>query len=291
VYLLPMQLNQPNIRLERFVEGPWHYAGHFWMLHSLFGFLCFIPPLAGLYLEQPRDTKPLVSTRIVVYWVLTIMLLLFMVLPISKRVWEIVKPLHYLQFPMRFYTGMWPAAAFLAALWLPQAKSRIIYPVLLCAMLANTAVNSWESWFSDRGPAPGQATLVTLNNNPEGLPRWVEAPLPEGIFEHGAQAALVEGEGTVQVERWSPSEIRFSATVKSDKARVVLHQFYFPRWQSAVGQPQPYHGLLSLPLDRGEHAVALSGVAVKGGALGFAVSGAALLLVGMLALAARRKAT
>ena len=186
---------------------------------------------------------------------------------------------------------MWPATAFLAALWLPQAKSRIIYPVLLCAMLANTAVNSWESWFSDHGPTPGQPTIVTLNNNPEGLPRWVEMPLPESIFQQGAQAALVEGEGKVRVEHWSASEIRVNADVSSNDARLVLHQFYFPRWQTAAGELQPYHGLLSLPLGKGEHDVMLSGVAVKGELQGYAVSGAALLLVGLLALAARKKST
>ena len=288
-HLLPMQLNQPYIVAERFTSGHLNYADHFWMLHSLFGFLCFIPPLVGLYFEQPKFAGKRPVTRVMRYWMITLAAMLFMILPCSKWLWDAVTPLHYLQFPMRFYIPMWPAVVFLAVTWLPQAKTRGIYPFLLTVMLANTAINSWESWFNDATPAADAKTIVGLNNNPESFPRWVDLPLPSGLFENAQQATIVGGEGKVSVTHWSAGDIRLHTEAKGGEGRVVLHQFYYPYWRSNDGTVEPFHGLLSMKVPSGDHDITITGGDMAGERLGAMISLAALCAIALISVYRRRE--
>jgi hypothetical protein len=284
-YIVPMLLNQAFINSERFTIEKGSYADHFWMIHSLFGFLCFIPPLLGLYFEQPKNAVSYAPKTIVRYWVLVLLAFIFIISPASRWLWDIVTPLHYMQFPMRFYTSMWPAAVFLAVCWLPQARTRSIYPFLLMVMLINVTINSWDTWFNHSAPPAATNTLVSMNNNPESLPRWIEEPLPAGIFQPSdIKASIVEGEGEVTVTQWSPAAITFHATIAGESGRVVLHQFYFPYWKTDAGALEPFHGFLSLPLSKGQHDVTLSGGKILGMRLGNAISAATLLLLAALSI-------
>lgn len=279
-YLLPMLLNQPFINSQRFITEVGSYSDHFWMIHSLFGFLCFIPPLLGLYFEQPKNAVHYASKSVVRYWVLIMVALLFIISPASRWLWDVFTPLHFMQFPMRFYTGMWPAAVFLAVLWLPQAKTRGIYAFLLMVMLINVTMNSWDTWFNNSPPADGTKTIVNMNNNPVYNPRWVEEPLPVGIFQSAdAEAIIVEGDGEVHLTQWSPTAIKFHATISGESGRVLLHQFYFPYWQSDVGTIEPFHGFLSLSLSKGDHEITLTGGEFLGKHIGNAISAVTLLLL------------
>lgn len=291
IYLLPMQLNQPFIRPEQFITGKYDYAGNFWMIHSLFGFLCFIPPLAGLYFEQPKTAGKRPITPVMLYWLLLLLLLQFMVLPLSKWLWDAVTPLHYLQFPMRFYTGMWPAAVFLAVMWLPKAKTRGIYPFLLIAMLANVTMSSWETWFNDNASQASAKTMVGLENNPQLLPRWLDEKIQVGLFQapDERQAVIVEGEGEASVLRWSAGNISIRANIKSDTARLLVHQFYFPSWQSVAHHVEPYHGFVSVILSKGAHDVTLSGGDIAGERIGTIITIATGLLLLAWHIQARRK--
>jgi hypothetical protein len=280
VYLLPMQLNQSFINPERFIIEKGSYSEHFWMPHSLFGFLCFILPLLGLYFEQPKQAVRHAPKSVVRYWVLILVVLMFLVSPASRWLWDRVTPLHYMQFPMRFYTGMWPAAVFLALLWLPQAKTRGIYPFLLGAMLLNVTLSSWDTWFSHNAPPKEATTMVGMNNNPEYFSRWVEEPLPTGVFNAAnAKASMVEGKGNVSVLQWSAEKISVRADILSDRGRVVLHQFYYPYWQSPDFKVEPYRGFVSVVLPKGVHEVNVVGSQLQGERSGSLISFATALVL------------
>jgi hypothetical protein len=286
-YLLPMQWNKSLIHAEMFIKGRYDYSQHFWMLHSLFGFLCFVPPLAGLYFEQPKADGKRRLTKALIYWIAIICVLLFFILPCSKFVWDAVIQLQYLQFPMRFYMGMWPGAVFLATAWLPQAKTRIIYPFLLVMMLGNVSLNSWQTWFNDHAPPAGAKTLVGLYFDEHWMPRWVD---PEHVPAL-PQAAAVEGRGTAKIEEWQPGHIRLHADIQGKEALVALHQFYFPYWQASAGTPEPFHGLLALRLPSGSRDidVRFAESDIAGEPLGRGISLSTLILLAICGWLGRKR--
>ena len=300
VYLLPAQLNQPYIYTELFQKGIFLYSDHFWMMHSLFGFFCFIVPLLGLCVEQPKGSR---FPRLVTYWAVITGLLFFMVTPLSKPVWALAPYIQRLQFPMRFYLGMLPGAVFVATYWLQRAKTRLIYPFLLLAMLALTVCNSWDSWFSDNDQLISGNPFIAMGANHVFQPRWVvrteptalkpqmeDAAIPDYLRGDVPQAAITQGGGSVKVECWKPGDIRLHANIATKTATILLHQFYFPDWVADGVEFAPTNeGLLSFTLAKGEHEVVITRGDAGGERLGMWVSGVALLLL-LTLLSPRRRA-
>lgn len=86
------------------------------------------------------------------------------------------------------------------------------------------------------------------------------------------------GKGTVDIQEWSPN--RFVYRVKSlAKGRLVINQNYWNGWRATSGMIQPFNGLLSVVLEKGEQTIAvyflpysfLLGVGIFAGSLIFMV--------------------
>jgi hypothetical protein len=63
--------------------------------------------------------------------------------------------------------------------------------------------------------------------------------------------------GAVELVRWSPSELRFRASLRAP-ATLVVNQNWDSGWQSSASVPEPRTGLLSVSLAPGEHRIELS---------------------------------
>jgi hypothetical protein len=97
--------------------------------------------------------------------------------------------------------------------------------------------------------------------------RGIGTPLCYGGFDWPVSRALWFGEvpqerveppaaGEASLVRWSPSELRFRATLTAP-ARLIVNQNFDPGWHASQGTVSPVGGLLAVDLDAGEHEVTL----------------------------------
>jgi hypothetical protein len=115
-----------------------------------------------------------------------------------------------------------------------------------------------------------------------------ESPLLRGDLQHEARL-VEEGAGTLTERSWTPNAIDLDVTL-SRPATVAINQNWHAGWRSSVGDVKSDHGLLTVALPEGTHAVSLhfEPRSAVGGAL---VSMAAAAALVFLALRARRAPT
>jgi hypothetical protein len=112
-----------------------------------------------------------------------------------------------------------------------------------------------------------------------------ESPLLRGDLQH--EESLVEpGAGTVTERSWTPNALDLDV-VLTHPATVAINQNWHAGWRSNVGEVKSDHGLLTVALPEGTHALSLrfEPRSAVGGALVSLVAAAALVF---LVLRARR---
>lgn len=189
-----------------------------------------------------------------------------MMLSFSKPVWDIAKPLQYLQFPWRLLSVLSLTISFLAAGviaslsgFLPARREKWLLIVFLAALLffnrnhwrANEYYDLPEYWFND---APA-ATTTTVNG--EHTPKWQleDRPSEKSRFE------VLSGDVKVQSLTWRTNFHAFEINAKSGSI-VLDRTVYFPGWTIFVDgkftprldQNNPKtKGLIGFEVSRGSH--------------------------------------
>jgi hypothetical protein len=302
VYLLPLIQNQPYIRTDNFVSGRFSYVNNFFSSYSAVGFLLVIFPLIALYYGLPKIHKQQLFNAPVRFWVIMLGALSFMVLPLSRPLWDLLPPLQNLQFPFRFFTGMLPGAVFIAALWLPQNRIKFLYKILFPVILICVSITISKAVFTHE-IAAGVKPVIGYNLTPFGKgymqTKWLPSEdavtktdymysLPR-LYQAMPYARLSEGKGSISLLTQTPRTIKLSADIDSANALAVIKQFYFPGWHitpETIKIEPNKEGLLSFQLPRGKHEIILH-AAWKGEREGTIISLVALLLVAMIAMAAK----
>lgn len=133
VYLVPALLLQPYVQLKAMESGQFYFGNNF-----LFYGPRFIPELDALLKYQGvvnggsfmvlmgayglgKRLLPLSGERVARFWVLVGATAFFMVLQLSKPVWELLPMVQKVQFPWRFGTVLTLSMAALLTLWLGAA--------------------------------------------------------------------------------------------------------------------------------------------------------------------------
>jgi hypothetical protein len=249
------------------------------------------------------------------FWLAVACACVFMLTAASDTIWRLVSQLQTVQFPWRFNVVLCLAASAVVALSLHSLKAsgaragRIAFGVA-CAMLAGwvglTSLCLWQSygnrelareytrgvgvWVAVGRDVPEYKPATALSNSPAYLERLARRFCREG--EALARACVVEGEGSLSVERWQPREI----TMRVSSGRGILidaRQFYFPGWVARLDghtlplRPSSPDGLLRFSVPAGEHHVELTLTRTPPELAGQVVSSLSLLLLLACALLAR----
>jgi hypothetical protein len=240
---------------------------------------------------------------------------LFLMLPQSVLVWELVPLLQKIQFPWRLngqlvLLGSACLAAGLAHVEAAfPARARAARAAALGLVLALLAGHLWAA-ASTRDlfgihykPISARRVIKVLeagDPRPEYvLPRERD---PRSLLPDGARAAIVSGGGEVRVESWRPRELVLA--VRADApARLAVRQQFYPGWRAWIdGQPcclavdalRREYGILAVDLPAGEHRLSLVLGPTPNERAGWIASGASLALLAALSApwgrAARRRA-
>jgi hypothetical protein len=265
VCLLPAFLNKNYIAAEHFLDGNLVYANDFLDTYSQLGIVAVVLPLIVLYMELPKNMRKELITPNVKFWIAIESAFFFMVMPLSKPIWDAIPALQHLQFPFRFLLAMQLGAVFIAIQWLPYTRSKYVYKGLFVAGLVCAAIYSSEIAFFAK-PSP---VAVILKNNllarPEYQTRWMEKEdidfrtnVPKRFLDMKS-ANIIEGKGTASIVEQGSRTIMLHSDITSREARVNVQRFYFPGWQTEGNSIAVSHddALISVRLPKGSHDITL----------------------------------
>ena len=300
-FWLPAMMERGAIQLEVIGPGHFDFHEHFLSLRELltparildFGataphyrfnlglaqWLLALPALGALV----RPTTP--HRRILFYFVLVSLGLLFLVLPASTFVWERVPWMEYLQFPWRLLGPINLMLAVCAASgatllapdsrWRNPALATLVAAILLLA-LPVLYPPMWEPDFGPTSPhdiieweqhsgalgttstgdfVPVKAARVPMHPQPS----LVESYISPGPVDRVNRASLPEG-ARVKIVEQAPLCDRF-AVYMPQRFVLRLFTFYFPGWRAYVdgeeveikiGDPE---GFITFMVPAGEHEV------------------------------------
>ncbi len=221
------------------------------------------------------------------FWIVTAVLCVVMMTPLSKPVWQIIPLLQKIQFPWRFNAILSLAASVLLALGLlsikrayslPTEVVRVMMILFVAVWIQDAATRAWHAYpvnYVDEAVIRSRNKwLELMRDTYEYRPRWVVSIreqdlelLQQRIGKSGdgvTKVNIVKGAGTAVVNKWEPREI----TVQVDTpggALLNVSQFYYPGWTASFAgesndltvQPSKPGGLLSVSVPAGTHRVLL----------------------------------
>jgi len=248
----------------------------------------------------------------VVFWGAATLMLGFLMLPISRPLWDAVPVAGLVQFPWRLLGLTAVTMALLAGLAVPRLRSRrAAGPLLLLAALAVVASFSYTlPQYTPIAPEDEGPLLVVEFDlkypDMNGLTAWVkETPIVSPLtvqYQSGeplvTAQALAPGAEVEMIRAGGASD---ELWVRSAEGTALqFYTYYFPGWrvwvdgerlpESALRPEGPY-GLLTIDLPGGEHRVLLRWGDTSVRAAGKAITVACLALaLAMLPFGRRRAA-
>lgn len=309
-YLLPVILESRLITITQITQGYYQYGIHFTTLYRLFvsnfwgygasvwgptqylsfsaGYLQWIVPLIiALVLVFRRQFRS-------PFWLFVLLgsLALFLTHGKSNFIWRHVPGLPYVQFPWRFLSMSTLFLSLSAGAFVTIFTRKIIYPVLLVALLIINAPNFrpdiWKP-FTDSQYFSGVSwtnlkAVVLADFWPAQAPTMPSSYAPD-------QPVLDSGSAIILRAQKSGQLASYTFQVTSDTAKISLPIVDFPGWQIFdSGHSVPFKsfgnlGLLTLDLNRGIHSLNLKFVDTWPRMIGDVIS--LVTLIGLLIVLVR----
>jgi hypothetical protein len=292
IYWLPASLTQGYVALDEMKEV---YKSHFllttldwqqfvgqlsWIVIITTGLACCAYAISYSSKNKFRTLNT--------FWLITAAFSLFMMTPPSKPLWHwLSSVLWKIVFPWRFNTVLSIATISLLAASIPiinKPRRRLLITIRMIAMillLSFVPITVWAAWraYPVTYPIAGRTDLANKlqeqnSELSEYRPRWAQSVLKSGLDalllrigtsgESLSKVNIIEGRGSVAVERWKPREI-ILRVANEGEVLLQVSQFYYPGWtaqlinepSSLIVLPSEPDGLLSISVPGGAHQVKL----------------------------------
>ena len=184
-------------------------------------------------------------------------LAIFLLLPLSSSVWQLVKPMAFIQYPWRFLVFAVLAASFaagsLASLF---PKTSMIYIIVSIALAAGVIGFNQKYFQPQKDISPDYLSEMnikwtTSKVSDEYLPR--DFPVPASQEEVAWQKVMVlSGQAQISQTVFKAHDYRFQVDAQTD-SQVLVNLAYFPGWKVWIDdqptEPQFANGkvLFNLP--------------------------------------------
>lgn len=291
IYLLPAMTTQDFVQLANIKSGYYYYENWFlrsnlridgelrlsWIIFQVGG-LAVLAFLVG----WPKST--VTRKKELTFWMVASVLSIFMMLPFSDFIWKLIPTLQILQFPWRFNAILCLATLPLLALALSSIRapySRFAAAALVCLVfislfwIYDLGRRSLQSYHSQVAHSQEMNRGNVVNIDEMGFrPKWLAIKDTSELVSlldqigHGvdglSKAKIVEGTGTVAVNKWEPRNIAFQVDTPTGIS-LDVSQAYYPGWTAHItGGPQNLHvepsvknGLVKLSVPPGRHELSL----------------------------------
>jgi hypothetical protein len=246
-------------------------------LHLFFAALSLIVLLSGrlsFFRKVKKDQKAAMAIGVGF-----LALSIFLTNQISQPIWDIFKPMAYIQYPWRFLIFATFAASFLAGsatIWLKEFQKefqdhpglgRIFIPGsswILGGLMVSALLGLNGKYFQPQYLEAVKAEDILSDENvkwttskisDEYLPK--DFPVPQNRNEVAwGKLAVISGQAEVETLSFKAHRYDFSVRANT-RAEVLLNTAYFPGWQVWVDgelvKPKIDRGKIKLTLSQGEH--------------------------------------
>ena len=252
------------------IYSPWGYGGsntgvgqmsvQIGLLHILiFVFAVFLLII---------NLKKLKQKRVILFFLALSLASFFLMLEQSKPVWDILKPVQYLQFPWRLLSVLSLTIAYLASFTLSivfkiiPKKADIWVTVIIITALLFLNRNHWranqyyglpEYWFLDK---PVNSTTTV---DGEHTPKWQKEDSPTETNRFG----IISGEAKVSNTAWKTNYHLFQTDSRL-KIIMIDRTVYFPGWNVFIDgikvktidqNDSKTKGLIAFEVPAGKHKI------------------------------------
>ncbi len=288
-FTLPVLLEGKFVHLETLVGGYFNYLAHFISLNQLFisrrwgygpsefgpnddasfqiGHLHWIASIVALVVAWRLRKTALAVSLTIIFFFLWSLVYTFLLHERSTPVWQIVKPLEFLQFPWRFLTLIILGVSFLTGslVLLTRRAGKLLVTILLIVgvIILNRNYFHWEHywpWVNDQHKFSGELWQLQITAGIfDYLPVW--APMPPKDPPKG-DAEFTEGQGNYKTLKKISNFQEFSVST-AGSAVFQMNTFYFPGWRIFVDgkktnidpKQDPELGRMRVAVEPGEHKV------------------------------------
>jgi hypothetical protein len=296
VLLLPGFFERCYINQEQWVRETYNYADHFvqpaHFLSSAWGYapgtpgtegtmsfqLGAVPLILAMVATVAAFRRPVGERALILFFAAALVLLLFLMLPASAPLWELLPIASLVQFPWRLLALMAVALAVLSgfAIQAPGAR-RLNGQVLVLGLVA--ILGSFAYTLPQYTPTPEHAEEPLLSiefeldyTDMRGMTAWTEempdtSPLVEQYLS-GADlvtAEVLDADTTLEMIRAGGASDE--VWVRSPGGTALrFYTYYFPGWRVHIDgerlpeealRPETVYGLITVDVPPGEHRVLL----------------------------------
>lgn len=228
------------------------------------------------------------------FWMVVAIASIFMMLPLSRPIWNVLPMLQAIQFPWRFNVVLTLVMAVLVAFWtwsielqwskvkaflllvasaavIGQSLPTLVVYLVFSGSSGRPSLEKMEEQLSGRSvKAKAKIELAKLGIDvPEYRPRWTS---PAMLANHKALRDGMQGggkfkiqEGAAVIQRWEARDIEFRSTARNE-TWITVSQLYYPGWtahlkdhsSNLLVRPSTPEGLIQILAPAGIHEISLT---------------------------------
>ncbi len=244
-----------------FLYGAWSYGitGQFSVqigIAHILGLL--VVPL--FFLKTKKKEVKLVLFMIIIFFAGS----LFLMIPQSNFLYQLVTTLQKFQFPWRFLTLTVFTSSVVGASIFIILKNKKAKNIAMCVLILLLFFSTFSYWWAKSYKKIPDNFFETVYNGTtdtgESSPIWSVRFMEKKPMAH---AEVISGKAVIVEKTRKSTEHKYSITVLTDSSRIRENTLYFPSWKVYIDgkdtaiqfQDPSERGLITYNLDKGSHSV------------------------------------
>lgn len=220
--------------------------------------------ILGIYaffkLVKSKDSR----AKIVLFFIITFLFCVFLILPISLPIWEKVPLMNYFQFPWRFLSLVILSCSFLAASFvstLSKSKSLLISFLLILISVGLTFGYAHPAYFMQRS----DSYYTTRPNFIDGTNSignvfntiWFKP-------KSSRPTSKIENSPSIEIKNQEIKSTNYKFTLSATKnSSLTVNTAYFPGWQARIDSlsipiSKTSDGIMAVNIPKGEHKLEIA---------------------------------
>jgi uncharacterized membrane protein len=255
------------------------------------GIVSIMSIIAAACVRKEKDEG---KRRLFIYFLAVVGISIIAMLSVSQPLWEIVKPIQFIQYPWRLLSFVIPTAAFMSGYWVSHMKKRWIGIVfaIVAVLLSSAYVHPVlyeprnEAYYLAR-PNFTDGTVSMGNSFSTIWTGWKNV-------RPAAPYTIDNGRETYQT-RWQYLEKDFAVSM-DEAGTVTVNTLYFPGWIASVDRkevPINYRqdGIILISVPQGPHVISVRFTDTPARRIGNTLSIVSVAVLAILGYTYQRKTT
>lgn len=251
--------------------SPWRYGflfqGHKGELSFIIGYTQILVIIFSLLLLFKRKFDKNIARQLI-FWISIIAVMIFLMLPYSRLIWQIVPFINLMQFSYRFLHPISFSVSIITAYIFLQYRNKRIIFIFVVLTIGYTILNWGNRGMVQTNDLSIERNLERSTSEGEGMiegaPLWWKSKglwittIPKESIE------VIEGNAEIEIIRRTTTKHEYNINAKSS-VTILENTFYFPDWKITVdGKPvkveyknEMYPARMIFDVPKGNHRVSV----------------------------------